>query len=66
MIQIPDITLICVGAVKDPHIGALVDGYLKRLRREARIEVREIRDGTPVSEGDDVTLVVSNGPPAGN
>ncbi|MBN1306326.1 MAG: 23S rRNA (pseudouridine(1915)-N(3))-methyltransferase RlmH [Chitinispirillaceae bacterium] len=49
---IPDITLLCIGAMKDPHCAALVEMYLKRLRHEARVEIREIRCGNPQSEGE--------------
>ncbi|MBN1576379.1 MAG: 23S rRNA (pseudouridine(1915)-N(3))-methyltransferase RlmH [Chitinispirillaceae bacterium] len=49
---VPDITLLCVGAVKDRHCAALVDMYLKRLRHEARIEIREIGDGNRHTEGE--------------
>lgn len=50
MKEVPDIMLLCVGAVKDRHIAALIDRYLARLRREARIEVREIADSNPKAE----------------
>ena len=47
----PEILLICTGSLKDRHIAALMDGYLDRLRHEARITVREVRDSTRLREG---------------
>ena len=52
---IPDIMLLCVGAVKDRHIAALIDRFLSRLRHEARIEVREIRDSNRTAEGEQLS-----------
>ena len=52
VMTIPDITLLCVGAMKDRHCAALVEMYLKRLRHEARVEIREISAGNRHTEGE--------------
>lgn len=51
IISVPDITIICVGALKDRHITSIAEMYLTRLRHEARMTIHEIRDGTPEKEG---------------
>lgn len=47
--------LLCVGAIKNRHIAALVDRYLARLRHEARIEIREIKDSGRTAEGERIS-----------
>jgi 23S rRNA (pseudouridine1915-N3)-methyltransferase len=52
IVAIPDITIICVGTIKDQHIASLTAMYLGRLQHDARIRLQEIRDGTPDKEGE--------------
>lgn len=54
MTVVPDILIICVGAVKDPHLAALAAMYHKRIRNEAKVEIREIGDGNRASEGEKI------------
>ncbi len=54
MTVVPDILIICVGAVKDPHLAALATMYHKRIRNEAKIEIREIGDGNRTGEGEKI------------
>ena len=44
LICIPDISILCIGSVKDRHNNALIERYLRRLRHEARCELREFKD----------------------
>ena len=38
------IKIICVGKVKDVHLQALIDDYLKRINRYHKIEIIEVKD----------------------
>lgn len=49
-ISLPDITLVCIGAMKDRSCSALTEQYLKRLSHDVRIETREIRESGPREE----------------
>jgi 23S rRNA (pseudouridine1915-N3)-methyltransferase len=42
--------LIWVGKTRNGHINALVDDYVKRLARFARVEVTELREGVSADE----------------
>ena len=42
--------LIWVGKTRNEHLRALVEDYLKRLRRFARCEVVELREGAGIDE----------------
>jgi 23S rRNA (pseudouridine1915-N3)-methyltransferase len=52
IVSIPEITIVCVGAVKDRNILSLVEMYCSRLSHEARVRINEIKDGTPETEGE--------------
>lgn len=43
-IALPEITLLCVGTMKDRSLATLSEMYLKRLTHDIRLTVREIRD----------------------
>jgi 23S rRNA (pseudouridine1915-N3)-methyltransferase len=43
-IALPEITILCVGTIKDPSLSVLSQMYLKRLTHDVRLTVREIRD----------------------
>lgn len=58
IVSIPDITIICVGTLKDRNIGSIVEMYIARLRHDARITIHEVRDGTPESEGERISRIV--------
>jgi len=38
------IKILCVGKVKDKHLQALIDDYVKKITRYHRIEIVEVRD----------------------
>lgn len=50
--------LIWVGKTKNAHISALVEDYVKRLSRFARVEVTELREG---ASADDRVIVEEEG-----
>ncbi len=54
IIAIPDITLICVGSLKNRHLAELTAMYLTRLNHEARIAIREIKDSIPKMEDEKI------------
>ena len=41
------ILIIAVGKVKEKHLRTAVDDYLKRIKRFARVEEVELKDGDP-------------------
>ncbi len=47
------IKLICVGRLKDPFITGLIDEYLKRTQRFAKIEIVEVEDQKIENVGSD-------------
>jgi 23S rRNA (pseudouridine1915-N3)-methyltransferase len=48
---IPDIVILGVGAIKDPNLSALTNLYFSRLKHDARIEVKVIKDRDRADEG---------------
>ena len=57
-IPVPELLIICTGSLKDRHLSALADLYLGRLRHEARITVREIKDSTKEREGEQIVSLI--------
>lgn len=45
------VKLLAVGRVKDPHLEAKCEEYLKRLNVYAKMEVVEVKDSDPEEEG---------------
>ena len=54
----PEITIICVGVLKDRNLAALTRTYLDRLRHDARIRIHEISDSSPLKEGEQIARLV--------
>lgn len=44
-------SVIAVGKIKDRSLAGLCDGFAERVRRQAKLEVAEVRDGTAAEEG---------------
>ena len=47
----PRLTLLAVGKLKDRSLADLCGGFAERVRRQAKLEVVEVRDGTMADEG---------------
>lgn len=48
------IRIVAVGRMKDRHLAALLEDYVKRIRPLAAVEVVELRDSDPGREGRDM------------
>lgn len=51
-VSVPELLLLCTGSLKDRQLAALSELFLGRLRHEAKITVREIKDSSTQHEGD--------------
>ncbi len=52
--------IIAVGKLKDRALEAHVGTFLQRLTPYAKIEIQEVRDGTPESEGEKIISLLEN------
>jgi len=50
------IKIVCVGKIKDEHLKALIDDYLKKINRYHKIEIVEVKDE---AIGDDEKAVIN-------
>jgi len=58
-VALPEITVLCVGTMKDKSLAALARIYLKRLNHDVRITVKEIKDRRPKEERDQLLQLIS-------
>lgn len=58
-IALPEITILCVGTIKDPSLAALSQMYQQRLTRDVRLSVREIKDRRPREESSHLLTVLN-------
>ena len=58
-VALPEITLLCVGTIKDKPLATLAHMYLKRLSHDVRVTVKEIKDRRPKEERDQLLQVLS-------
>ncbi|MBQ1900698.1 MAG: 23S rRNA (pseudouridine(1915)-N(3))-methyltransferase RlmH [Erysipelotrichaceae bacterium] len=49
------IKVIAIGKVKDKHLSALIDDYIKKIQRYHKIEVIEVRD-EPITDNEKAVL----------
>lgn len=49
------IKVIAIGKVKDKHLSALIDDYIKRIQRYHKIEVIEVKD-EPITDNEKAVL----------
>lgn len=58
-VALPEITVLCVGSMKDNSLATLVRMYLKRLSHDVRITIKEIKDRRPKEERDQLLQQLS-------
>lgn len=49
------IKLICVGKIKDKHLQALIDDYIKKINRYHKIDIIEVKD-EPIKDNEKYVL----------
>lgn len=58
-VALPEITVLCVGTIKDKSLATLAQMYLKRLGHDVRVTVKEIKDRRPNQERDQLLQLIS-------
>ncbi|MBR5341011.1 MAG: 23S rRNA (pseudouridine(1915)-N(3))-methyltransferase RlmH [Erysipelotrichaceae bacterium] len=49
------IKIVCVGKIKDKHLSALIDDYVKKINRYHKLEIVEVKD-EPINDNEKIVL----------
>ena len=49
------IKIVCVGKIKDKHLSALIDEYVKKINRYHKLEIVEVKD-EPINDNEKIVL----------
>lgn len=49
-VSVLNISLLCIGKLKDPNLALLTSNYVSRIGHDAKFDITELKDGTKTTE----------------